>query len=192
MQVHSSNDERITLNPQTGVILGRYAEKSVGSHIQHAQVDFVSTGRGIQAVDLQTGEILWQRIGSRHKFYHMAQWPSFVDDDIIFQIGQPCYVIARVTVRTGQAVWQKQEGNYLSNFAISGSRLYALREDLMLMAFDVETGAVIGNLQFEGPPAATIYARSGGDVYWLTTEGSYLLVYFSDTHELIAFKQVTP
>jgi outer membrane protein assembly factor BamB len=191
--VHSSEDEVLALDPRSGAILYRRPEANAYTNIRYAQVEFVNTLGGLQVVDLQTGRTLWRRISTRERFNTIAvHWPSFVDDDIIFQVGQPCYTITRVAIRTGRTVWQTLGDNYLSNVAISGSRLYALREDLMLVAFDIETGTVMGTLQFSGPPAATICAKGGGDAYWLATNGPYLVVYFSDTGELITFKQVIP
>lgn len=202
---HSDNDEVIALDPRTGEILYRQSEGDVWSHIQKDQIDFAYvieteqvgpvtniTWSGLRVVDLQTGQVLWERPG-----YYIERWPSFVEDDIVFQLGQPCYDITRADVRTGQVVWQTGDndpgGDYLSNFAIVGSRLYTLREDLTLVALDLATGAISGTLKFDGPPATTICTSKGSDVYWVTADGPYVAVYFGDSRELILFKeQSTP
>jgi len=104
-------------------------------------------------------------------------------------LDQVCYDIIRANVQTGQVIWETSERNYLSNFALVGSRVYALREDLTLVAFDLDTGTILGTLQFDGPPAETVCRGIGGTVYWVVADGPYVLVYFGDTQELIALKE---
>jgi outer membrane protein assembly factor BamB len=192
---HSDRDEVIALDPRTGDILYRQPEASVWSHIQKDQIDLVDVAeyekvgsistlvwQGLRAVDLQTGQMLWEYPGG----YYIKRWPSFVEDDIVFQLGRLCYSIVRADVRTGQVIWQT-DFNYLSqNFAIVGTRLYALREDLTLVAFDLGTGTVVGTLKFNGPPAETVCGKPASAVYWVIAEGPYVAVYFGDSEELIA------
>jgi hypothetical protein len=185
--LHSDADEVITLDPRTGEILWRQEEKN--PTIQKDQIDFMRTMSGLYAIDRPTGQVLWERLEVQPAYRQLNLWPSFIGSDMLFEVGAPCYDIIRTNVHTGQVVWETSGRNYLSNFALTGSRLYALREDLTLVAFDLDKGTIVGTLEFNGPPAKTICTHSGSDVYWVVTNGPYVLVYFGDSRELIMFKE---
>ncbi len=184
--LHSSNREKISIEPQTGTVLSRQSDDP--AWLKAGQVEFMASREGLYAIDQQTGQTLWSRLELQPTYRQLQQWPSFVENDIVFESGDPCYNIVRANIRTGQVAWETSR-TYLSNFTLAGSQLYALREDLMLVAFDLDSGAMVGTLKFDGPPASTICTHSGSDVYWVVAEEKYILVYLGDTQELIALKQ---
>jgi outer membrane protein assembly factor BamB len=180
---HSSAEEVIALDPQTGEILWRREEK--GPMIQQERFDFVYRYEdGLYIALHRGGQVSWAKI---------EPWPSFVSNDLLFEVGVVCYDIIRADVQTKQVTWETSGRNYLSNFALTGSQLYALQEDLTLVALDLDNGTIVGTLEFDGPPAETICKQGGSDVYWVVADGPHVLVYFGDSRELIAFKeQVVP
>jgi len=188
---HSTAGEVLALDPRTGAILYRQPEESWEFHIRKDGIDIETMktpGGAVRAVDLQTGQVLWERpeLGG---LWRISRWPAFVGDDIVLHGGHVCYDVLRLDMRTGEAVWYTNTGDYISNFAISGSRLYVLRDGLTLVAFDVETGAVAGALQFKGVPVEAICTRARESVYWVIAEEPYVAVYFGDTDEVIMFKE---
>lgn len=183
--LHSSERERIAIDPQIGTVLSRQPDDP--EWLKVGQIEFVPTRQGLYAVDQQTEQVLWERLELQPAYRQLQRWPSVVGSDIVFESGDPCYNIIRANIRTGQVAWQT-ERVYLSNFAIIGSRLYALREDMMLVAFDLDSGAIAGTLKFNGLPSQTICTHSGSDVYWVVAKDDYIVVYLGDSCELIVLK----
>jgi outer membrane protein assembly factor BamB len=179
---HSTEEEVIALDPRTREILWRREEK--GPMIQQERFDSVYRYEdGLYTALRQNGQIFWEQV---------MPWPRFVDNDMLFEVGAPCYDIIRSNVQTGQVVWKTSGRNHLSNFALTGSRLYALREDLTLVAFDLNNGEIVGTLKFNGPPGDLICTKGGsGSVYWVVADGPYVVIYFGDSRELIIFREKT-
>jgi outer membrane protein assembly factor BamB len=191
--VHSSADEVLAIDPRSGEILYRQAEE--GPLIQWKNIAFVEEIKGLYAIDKESDKVLWERQSEQTASYpyQINPWPGFVGDDILFATGAPCFGIKRVNLQTGHTVWQTQGSYLLSNFAIENSRLYALRKDLTLIAFDLDNGTIIGTLTFNGPLADLDCDLGGsGGIYWVVVDGSHVLVYFSDTQELVALKRRDP
>ncbi len=135
--LHTTNQEVIAIDPRTGQVLSRQPD---GELIQTPLVEFQLTPTGLHAVERQTGRVLWTRILEAQPVYRQLMlWPSFVGGDILFEEGDPCFKIIRVSVLSGQVVWETPGRNYLSNFALAGTRAYALREDTTLVAFDLDS-----------------------------------------------------
>lgn len=185
--LHVSTSEVITIDSTTGTILSRQPENY--SLIYYDKIDFIPAEDGLYAVDRETGNTLWQRNEKQPVMRQLLLWPSFVKNDMIFETGAPCFTISRVNIQTGQIIWATPERDYLSNFTILGSQIFALREDTTLVALNINTGAIEGMLKFDGESARTICTNSGSDIYSVVSTGSYILVYMGDTQELIALRK---
>ena len=108
--------------------------------------------RALSAVDLKSGQILWCHPSEPIPFTaQMNLWPSFVDGDIVFLSDHAIYAINRVELQTGATRW-KTESIYVSNFALDDSgKLYAMRQDGVLVVLAVNTGDRSDEIQFSGP-----------------------------------------
>jgi hypothetical protein len=111
----------------------------------------------------------------------MQLWPSFVGEDVIFEAGASNYQIVRANVLTGAVTWQST-ADFMSNFAIDGGSIYALRQDNNLAVIEANSGKELGEVTFSGP---TPDLQLG---YWVLTLYPYVVVYFGNTQELIALK----
>lgn len=185
--LYVSTSEVITIDPISGTILSRQPEND--NLIYYDNINFISAEDGLYAVDSETGNTLWHRSEKQPLMRQLLRWPSFLNNDMIFETGAPCFTILRVNIQTGQIIWATPERNYLSNFAISGSQIFALREDTTLVALNLNTGTIEGMLKFDGESARTICTKSGSDIYSVVSAGSYILVYMGDTQELIALRK---
>ncbi len=180
--VYSSlHNEMIAIDPATGEVLSR--QEDSGELIQWGQIEFLRTNAGLYAMDRQTGAVIWERPLMRPANRQILPWPIFVGNDMVFEADDPVSKIVRANVESGQVAWETEQA-YISNFAQRGSRLYALRQDASLVALDLESGETMGAAQFTGPAT-----RPGSDVYWVVTAGEYVLVFFSDSRELIVLKE---
>jgi len=145
---------------------------------------YVSFGSPYNAcLDSTTGEVIWERLLREPANRQLLYWPSFVGNDMVFESNAPVSKIVRAEVESGRVVWETEQA-YISNFAQSGSRLYALRQDATLVALDLESGKTVGTAQFTGPAP-----KPSVSVYWVVTAGEYVLVFFSDSRELIVLKE---
>jgi outer membrane protein assembly factor BamB len=177
-------DKIVTIDPQTGEVLAWQPDER--ADLEWEGVEFLVDMAGLYVGEPATGRVLWTRLEMDAGYRQLQRWPTFVGSNMVYELGDPCYGIRRVNYRTGEAVWETPERNYLSNFAIAGSQVYVLREDTTLVTLDLESGALVGTLKFDGPPADTICAKSGTYPYWVVVSEPYILVYFGDTRELIA------
>lgn len=189
--LHSSSQELFTIDPQSGAIKSKQPDDPAWFRI--GQVEFVPAHNGLFVYEQPGQRLLWYQLETQPSYRQLQRWPSIVGDDIVFESGAPCYNITRLNIKTGNVMWETPESDLLlSNFAIHNSEVYALREDLSLIALDINTGSIMGTLQFNGPPARTVCRKSGSDVYWVVAEDNIIFVYFGDSQELIALKKTGP
>jgi outer membrane protein assembly factor BamB len=140
--------------------------------------------RALSAVDLKSGQVLWSHPSEPIPFTsQMRLWPSFIDDDVVFLSGGAIYAINRVDLQTGATRWET-ESIYVSNFALDDSgKLYAMRQDGVLVVLDVNTGDTLDEIQFSGPKI-----NPGYENYSVVVANSHVVVNFIDTQEIIALK----
>ena len=178
--LRTNRGEVIALDPQTGELLSR--EKGVDSrremHYQEITIKDTLNDGGLYAVDNTTGQILW-----REMEVVLSGYPTFIDQDLLVRYFSPYGKISRINIYTGAPSWMT-EPEYISNYALSGDILYALHKDGRLVALDVNTGQPVGDVKFD-----IGLIEPGRRSFWVAVEGPYLLVYFGDSQELIAFKQ---
>ena len=181
LRLHADTGEVILIDPVTGAVLerGQEYEKST-----YGLIAFVRTMRALSAVDLQSGQVLWSRPSEPIPFTsQMRLWPSFIDDDVVFLSGGAIYVINRVDLQTGATRWET-ESIYVSNFALDDSgKLYAMRQDGVLVVLDVNTGDGLDEIQFSGPQIDP-HTKN----YSVVVANSYVVVNFIDTQEIIALR----
>lgn len=178
--VDSSERERITIDPSTGQVLSRQKTGQPRMIIFRDGITLVNNP-SFMAIDQSNQTIwTWHQAGLDVEF-----WPSFVDDDeLIAEFGGPVYYLARINYHTGQAVWESVF-YIMSNYALLENRVFALIEDGSLVALDLESGQVVGLMQFDKRIRTGDFATAP---FWVATSDPYLFTYFGDTQELVAFK----
>jgi outer membrane protein assembly factor BamB len=179
--VDSSRPERITIDPSTGQVLSRQPTDHQRMTIIHEGIKLVNNQSGFVAMD-QNNQTIWTWYDARRG---AEFWPSFIDgNDLIAEFGGPMYYLARINYHTGQKVWESVF-YIMSNYAVLENRVYALIEDGSLIALDLESGKVVGRMQFDKPIREGDYATRP---FWVAGSYPYLFTYFGDTQELVAFR----
>lgn len=181
LQLYADKEKVIEIDPISGVVL---KQKPAGELLQYDSVKFTTTADELCAVELggQDSRRLWCHPRVLPPSGQMQLWPSFIDDDVVFQSGLVTYRISRANVQTGEIIWET-ERIYFSNFALDGAgRLYTIRQDNVLVILDAKTGQMLDEITFGGP------GPDGQRPDWVVVHQPYVLVYFSDTRELIALK----
>jgi len=197
LSVDSSYSERITIDPSNGQVLSRLKTGQGIMTIIHGNVKLVNSESSFSGMD-QNDRLLWTWRDARRK---AEFWPSFVgENDVIAEFGGPSYYLARLNDQSGQEVWSTSF-DIVSNYAVLGSRVFVLREsgvlservrvlksdateNASLIALDLETGSVVGTMQFD----KVFLPDVGKAPFWVAVNDPYLFTYFGDTQELVAFK----
>lgn len=182
LRLHADTGEVILIDPATGAVTERGQEYE--ELFQYGSIKFVLTMRALSAVDLKSGQVLWSHSSEPIPFTaQMNLWPSFIDGDVVFLSDHAIYAINRVDLQTGATRW-KTDSIYVSNFALDDSgRLYAMRQDGVLVVLDVNTGDILDEIQFSGPQIDP-HTKN----YSVVVANSYVVVNFIDTQEIIALK----
>ena len=134
----------------------------------------------LQAINSNTKSIEWET-SLNNDYISFA--PSFEEHGIIVQTGLDS--IFSLNPSTGEILWGHE--NVISNTATDGTNVYFLTDEAKLLAIDIETGVISGEVQFLPKSIAHIQNR----VFRVTASEDYLVVYFGDSNELFAF-QINP
>ena len=128
----------------------------------------------------ETGQILWQV-----ESYIIGGPVLFIEEnDILISSGLPLTSwLTRMNYRTGQTIWIATRG-FVSNPVLFDGKVFALTIDGKLVALDVSSGQEIGNVQFDRNFSDAL----GETSFFVAAQPPYVVVYFGDTQELVAFK----
>ncbi len=180
LHLYADTKKTILIDPHTGAVLG---EEPAGELLSYQDFDFATHSGQLEAKDNRTGITLWQMNDSQPPQSHMALWPSFADSDVIFRTGVLTYSLSRRETQTGLILWDT-EPVYISDFALSGDKVYILRQDNALVTLDARSGQVLDEVAISGPEPDL------QQDYWVATQPPYLLVFFGNTSELIVFQML--
>jgi len=137
-------DKLIELNSETGKILTTIP-KDTKVWVSGNIILQTSPANQLTALDKQSGEILWTN--DRLFYIDEGQEPINIGDNnlIVGFVGGIC----ALNLRSGEYRWCRPE-IYISDVAIDyQSQLgYAMREDLVLLTIDLQTGDVLGETSF--------------------------------------------
>jgi outer membrane protein assembly factor BamB len=123
-----------------------------------------------------TGQVLWQLER------YMNYWPLFLEGDNILT-SSDSRSLARMNYRTGQVVWEVWS-LFVSNYVLLDGKVFVLKSEGKLAALDVNSGQEIGNVQFNRG-----FSDAWGEAsFFVAAQSPYVVVYFGDTQELVAFK----
>jgi outer membrane protein assembly factor BamB len=175
--VNTDYGEQISIDPSTGKILSTRKTDLPRMALSNGPITLENSKEGLRAFD-QNDNILWDR-----PYVDAEFWPTFLSNgDLIWQYGRGSYTFERTNSQTGETIWKKK-GDYISNYAILGDRLYILQSNGALDGLNLTTGERVGILKFD-----QTVDPSQSESFWVASNGEYLLVYFGDSQELIAFK----
>jgi outer membrane protein assembly factor BamB len=182
LRIYSDDHKLFLLDPETGNIL---STEVVSTYMNYSDgFVFIYTYHGvgqrfINFVNLNANKVVWEREIDR-----LSKWqPTIVNDKLLYLRGSIHSPIACVLISSGEDCWKTTE-RYISNYAIANELLYAVNESGALVALDINTGQEVGRLTFTGLPPQD----PGGYPFWVAADEEYVLVYFGDSQELIAFK----
>ena len=176
------------IDPQTGALLAQEFTNDPFETAVHDQIR-LSNSYSVNAVkttmltatDRDNGQVIWQKIAS-----FLAFSPVFVDHGVLLAYASRNarlqYSYKYLALGTGEVIWETDQ-NYISNIALSGDLAYVLSHEGSLIAIDLYDGHSLGELKFDRE--ITNLSRP----HWVAASGPYVLAYFSDSQELIAFKQ---
>jgi outer membrane protein assembly factor BamB len=168
LTVRTNNNELLTFNPNDGQLLSK------------EKVDYflTMTHNGTEIPIPHIAEFKW-----KFDCYRPGLWPTFVGaEDILLECSRP-FMIYRANYKTGQTIWRTSH-SFVSNYAIRGNTLYILDRFAQLNAIDLETGGVVGMMIFD----EGIMDPNNIRPFWIVIQDPYLIIYFGDTQELVAFK----
>jgi outer membrane protein assembly factor BamB len=143
----------------------------------HNQLMLIAGMGEYVAVNFETGEELWRiQLGEE-----ITSWPILEDGQLFIPVGTSLRSkLIAVDMETGAPLWETRK-EFGSNVVLHRGKLYALRNDAVLVRLDIETGETEEEVPFE--PAST---DSGTWAYLLASDGERLFVYFGDSQELFA------
>ncbi len=133
------------------------------------------------ARDRITNEIIWQsEVG-----YPVLQPPILTDKAIVARSGDTSFlgIAFAVDNSTGDLIWEFKDA--LSNVAISNYTAFFLTKDIQLIAVDIETGKILGQVDFISNQERDRTA----DIHHFVAAGyNIVLVYLGDSQQLFAFR----
>lgn len=135
------------------------------------------------AVNRENNEPLW----TRDLDHEIDNHPILQGGVIVVQPSRYLGQVYAFDSLNGRFLW-KSEHNVVSDVAVRNDIAYFLTDDAELMFVDIANGGILNSVQFE--PNYLDLRSSSGDTYpyFVRTSGDYLLIYFGDSWELIAFR----
>ncbi len=133
-----------------------------------------------QAVDKQTGALLWQTT----EYFGVYQPPILTKNAIVARSGEARFsgTVFAVDQFTGNLLWQYED--VLSNVAVTDSTAFFLTKNVQLVAVDISNGKIVGKVSFtpdwvDDPVNSAFYVASNAGI---------VVVYFGDSRQLFAFR----
>lgn len=166
-------DKLIEIDPKTGKILGT-ASKGITAWISGNIAFQISEIKAI-ALDRQSGKKLWT---SNHGFYiDEVQEPINIGDDSLL-VGLNNGICA-LNLQTGKHKWCRPEVD-VSKIAIDYQTGlgYGMREDLVLLTIDLQTGDILGETSFLSSQPIN---KQIGFMSFITFSNGVVIVSFSDS-----------
>ena len=152
--------------------------------IQH-NIVYHGTWRQLNATDKLSGQLLWATPILNEEI-RIA--PVFTEDFIVIQTGFVSPKIFYVVDRTNGAIIWKSAENVASNVSTDDENLFYLTEDSQLIAQNIKSGEVVGELSFS--PSLQDMERIDfvNSEFSVVASDGYVLVYFGSGRQLFAFR----
>jgi outer membrane protein assembly factor BamB len=183
-----------------------------GSQIGSLVAEETTIGAGAFLLDASTGEIIReQKEFPLNSFGHFAFWytavnpqsdsstlefwddltpeiyqpPLLTNDNIVVRTAQGWRTFGKVRVfdrQTNNLLWETNE-NVVSNVAVDHSHAYFLTSAAELVAMDIQTGHVLGKVEFDAENLEPQDDRG----FFVAASDNNVFVYFGDSRRLLAF-----
>ncbi len=142
---------------------------------------YVTNSYDLTSVDSQSGQTHWSiKIGTSRGH------PILVDPQVlVFQEGDFLTSLVGVDPTSGRKLWETKQSNIVSNFIAIGGIVYAITTESAIIAIDVTSGRIVGQMAFSSGPLDVEHSPE----YWLLTQDSKVFAYFHDSQELLAFER---
>jgi outer membrane protein assembly factor BamB len=136
----------------------------------------------LNAVDKVSGKSIWSYSfeGSIYK------WPVFIGDTMFVNAGGRLFAIK---AETGKIVWQSTGADFVTTVARGNDLLYAIRDDAAIVGFEPETGKQVGLIEI-APNQNLEYTGGYVPYYTIAASDKFVVVYYSNSQELIVFEKV--
>lgn len=134
-----------------------------------------------QARDRKTNEITWQSVDG----YYPSQPPTLTDRVIVARSGDTGFggIVFAIDSATGGLVWEYKD--VLSNVSVDSSTAFFLTKDIELIAIDIETGKILGQMAF----TSTVTRDHVSNIhYFVAASNDIVLVYLGDGRQLVALR----
>jgi len=182
LQVRTDGIYFYAIDPINGKILSMQEKASSDTLVFSREgVNIIQVQKGPRTLAQDdNGQVLWQV-----ESYLIGGPVLFVEgDDILIYQGLPLIsLLTRMNYRTGQIIWKTAQ-IFVSNPVLLDDKVFALTIDGKLSALDVSSGQEIGNVQFDRGFSDVLGEAS----FFVAAQSPYVVVYFGDTQELVAFK----
>lgn len=139
---------------------------------------FDLAGNSIEAIDIQTGDLIW-----RQTFSTIKQSPLLRQNIILLQNGTLGNVVA-LDAATGDFLWQSEE-KIGSTIAASDSVAYFVTLQGELQAVNLFTGETLGKVVFAPGELVNVTDRGG---FYVAASSGMVMVYLGDSCQLFAFR----
>ncbi len=184
--VNYSSGSVQTFNLETGELTGedRWETPTLSEPIKWlGKFELHQTTGELFNVDLDTGAIVWRTPTDEDSGFPLMIPPQS-GNKLILTYGRGFDSdIYAIDLSTGQRLW-KADDFFVSNAAVAGGKVYALRKDRRLMILDEMTGTELGYIEFDGSEI-----DPGRSPYWVgANDKGQVFVYFIDSLELIALQ----
>ncbi|PIE81277.1 MAG: hypothetical protein CSA11_04595 [Chloroflexi bacterium] len=137
-------------------------------------------GPAFQLFNQEQNKIIWQS-----ENFSVIQPPIFTDQRIVAKSGSQAIAL---NIDNGQPVWQyskNQNGwSLFSNIAESNNIVYFITSERNLLAIDILTGAILGQVQFLPLPNNT----RDNDTFHVTASGEHVLVHTGSGNQIFSFR----
>ncbi|GJM39891.1 MAG: hypothetical protein DHS20C20_01730 [Ardenticatenaceae bacterium] len=138
------------------------------------------SGADLQAIDKHTDTIIWEQ-----NLSDIIIQPLVLVDGILFaRTGDDLGQLVALDQATGNILWK--HANVASNIAVENGVVYFLTEDAQLLVADPRTGEILRKLVFSPAPLQNVSNHG----FYVAVSGDILLVYFGDSQNLFALRDL--
>ncbi|HRQ38126.1 MAG TPA: PQQ-binding-like beta-propeller repeat protein [Chloroflexota bacterium] len=153
--------------------------------IQNGVIYHRELGNSLQALDEQTGRMIWGR-GFDKEILHQ---PMFTEETIFVRTGKSTGQVHVLDRLTGETLWVSEPG-VVSNVATVGDWVYYLTEEAHLHVADLQTGMLIDDIVFSPAILDLTNIEQVNSYFYVAATEDMTVVYFSSSHQLFAFQHI--
>lgn len=172
------------LDRETGSTLSTLQQMNI--FFQRGQENYFRTCNfecSLAAVNNVNGARIWER-----KFEGRPRaWPIFRNNIMFLGTEDAIYALE---IETGNSRW-KVKDNYVTNIAIGGDLIYAIRDDAAIVGLDYQTGHIVGIIEMNPGRTKQDDEKLEYDTYYdIAASDKFLAAFYGNSGELIVFEKI--